>query len=100
MGNDDRRVDPRGESRVLDDTKRSLYYTVLFRAVGVGGFLLDAMLFEHRSKLTTEKLPPVVRPYYLNFRRHSVSARAAKNFLNAYPESDLCFRNYTHAWRE
>ena len=85
LGKYDGRLDARGMSRVLDDTLRSLYHTVLFRAVGVGEFLLDAMLF---APLQTHhrKTPPRCTP--------SAHASAKKFLLR------LLNPIYAHAWRE
>ena len=58
VGKDDGRLDARGESRVLMiPSALSTTDSVLVRAVGVGEFLLDAMLFAHLSKLTPENSP-------------------------------------------
>ena len=66
-GKDDGRLDAHSKSPVLDDTWRSLDHTIRFGAVGVGEFLLDAMLFAHLSEITAEKLPPLSDLFYLTF---------------------------------
>ena len=81
----DRRLDARGECRILDDAERSRYNPVLLWTVGVRELLLDAKLFPHLSKLTTIELPAVVRSYHRYVRGYSIGARVGQKLRKSVP---------------
>ena len=51
-------------------------------------------------KSPPKNFPPLSDLAIATFEGTPSAHASAKNFLRTSPESDLCFRKYTYAWRE